>query len=79
MGLHLPAALPTCSPGYMTGVMELAMLRLLSKHLTPSGPNHQQQLRQLNGNHKMIYLGKVTAHDLCPLQAPLCLLGCAEP
>jgi len=62
----------------MAGVMELAILRLLSKHLTPSGPNNQQQLQQLNGNHKTIYLGKAIARDLRPSQAPLCLLGCTE-
>jgi ATP-dependent DNA helicase HFM1/MER3 len=55
-----------------TGVMELAMLRLLSKHLTPAAAPHsshphsqmqqqQQVLQALKGRNKTVYLGPIKA------------------
>lgn len=54
-----------------TGVMELAMLRLLSKHLSgPAGQapaslgdrsKTQLQFKPMNGSHKIIYLGAVSS------------------
>eukprot|EP00882_Tetradesmus_deserticola_P028003 GHRQ01031164.1.p1 GENE.GHRQ01031164.1~~GHRQ01031164.1.p1 ORF type:complete len:248 (+),score=80.72 GHRQ01031164.1:76-744(+) len=55
-----------------TGVMELAMLRLLSKHLTPvvvahnSNPHPQRQQQQqvlqaLRGSSKTVYIGPIKA------------------
>lgn len=56
-----------------TGVMELSMLRVLSKHLSPlhgstaagasrSSPQQQlQALQALQGRHKLIYLGPIKA------------------
>lgn len=49
-----------------TGVMELAILRLLSKQLTPQAgpaqpmgaPRQQQQFQAMHGSHKTIYLGE---------------------
>jgi hypothetical protein len=53
-----------------TGVMELAMLRLLSKHLSgPAGhppaslsdrPRTQLQFKPMDGSHKIVYLGAVS-------------------
>lgn len=39
-----------------TGVLELAMLRLLSKHLTT-----EQSLQPLQGGHKIVYIGPIKA------------------
>jgi ATP-dependent DNA helicase HFM1/MER3 len=55
-----------------TGVMELAMLRLLSKHLTPAATVHKshqhpqnqpqhQVLQALNGRNKVVYIGPIKA------------------
>ena len=50
-----------------TGVMELAILRLLSKHLTPAAAPHphmqqlQQVLQALKGRNKVVYIGPIKA------------------
>jgi hypothetical protein len=62
----MPAWLSLTSLG--CPAQELAMLRLLSKHLTPtapaasamSAPRPQQQFQPLNGSHKIIYLGELS-------------------
>lgn len=63
----LRPCLPAClsDTRFACPLQELAMLRLLSKHLTPTAPaapatnapRPHQQFQRLNGSHKTIYLG----------------------
>lgn len=67
------AALRRSVCAHLTGcccdLQELAILRLLSKHLTPTAataaaPRPQQHFQPLNGSHKTIYLGGPAASIL---------------
>lgn len=46
-----------------TGVMELAILHLLSKHLVPGSraDGQQQMLSPMQGSHKVVYIGPIKA------------------